>query len=71
MNDVFVRVIELPSTIPALVALDPDGNYNIYINARLSHDEALRAYEHEKRHIFRNDFFRDAPIGIIEKEAEK
>lgn len=71
MNDVFVRVIELPSTIPALVALDPDGNYNIYINARLSRDEALRAYEHEKRHILGGDFFRDVPIGIIEKEAEK
>lgn len=71
MNDIFVRLIDLPCSVPACVSLDSDGNYNIYINARLSRDEALRAYEHEKRHIFRNDFFRDAPISKIEKEAEK
>lgn len=33
-----------------------DDSYTIFINARLSHEGQLRAYEHAMRHITQNDF---------------
>lgn len=64
-----VRLIDLPSTINALVSEDSDGDYNIYINARLSFDEARKALEHEKRHILLNHFHRDVPVKLCEEEV--
>lgn len=71
MDNVIVRVLDLPAAVPAVCALDSEGDYNVYINAKLSRDEALRAFEHEKRHILRNHFFRDVPAWFAEWEAER
>jgi hypothetical protein len=48
--------------------VDPDGNYNIYINARLGHFEQQDVLEHELHHIRRRDF--EAPASPIAIEAE-
>lgn len=69
MNDIFVRVIDLPATVPAVCALDSDGNYNIYINARLSYAQAREAWRHELQHIKRGHFFSQAPAWFCELEV--
>lgn len=67
MEEVIVRLIDL--TVPGVTVLDEDGNYNVYINARLSFDERKKALAHELRHIKKDHFFDDRTIAELEKEA--
>jgi len=56
----------MPTSVKGMTVLDEDGNYNIYINDRLSHAARMEVYEHEMMHIQRNDHYRTA--SIQEKE---
>lgn len=38
MEDIFVRLKDLPYGMNAVTILDEDGDYNVYVNARLSYD---------------------------------
>lgn len=67
MERIFTRLIDLPLTIRGYTSLDPDGNYNIYLNSRLSLEQQRKTYKHELTHIKRNDF---ADFKTLE-EAEK
>lgn len=67
MGDVFVRLRDMPVKINGMTILDAEGNYNVYINSRLSCDDQRKAYQHEMRHIRRDDFYNDLPI----QEAEQ
>lgn len=66
MEEVIVRYINLPCTVRGFVREDPDGNYNIYINARLSYDMQQETIEHELRHVRNRDFSNDLSIAEIE-----
>ncbi len=65
-NSVFVWVKELPYGMNAATLLDEDGNYNVYLNARLDFSAQRKAYEHEMVHIRRGDFYNDLPIAEAE-----
>lgn len=47
MEDIFVRLKDLPYGMNAVTILDEDGDYNVYVNARLSYDGQLQAQRHE------------------------
>ncbi len=66
MSDIIVRIIDMPTSVRGYTSLDPDGDYNIYINGRMSQSQQMRTYEHEMRHIVRDDFSDRKTI----KEAE-
>ena len=68
MNETYLRVVALPQRVRAVVALDENGDYNIYVNTRLSYDERLRAYEHERSHILAAHFYTDHPAAVCESE---
>lgn len=67
--DVNVCVIDFHG-IPGneLVTENEDGSYTILINARLSYEGQLRAYEHGMKHI-NNDDFRKEDVQKIEAVA--
>ncbi|MBE6555773.1 MAG: hypothetical protein E7663_06060 [Ruminococcaceae bacterium] len=71
MDNVIVRVIELPDAIPAVTVLDEDGDYNIYINGRLSKDNYEDAVRHELRHINQEHFYQKKPVRVCEDEANE
>ena len=54
--DYFVRVVDLPIGVGGCVSPNPDGTYNVYINARSDRRRQWESYKHEVRHIERNDF---------------
>lgn len=59
--DVNVVVIDfMTSKGNEMVSLNDDGSYTILINARLSYDGQLKAYEHAIKHINNNDFEKDS-----------
>ena len=56
----------MPSRIKGYTAIDNDGNYNIYLNDRLSSEQQRITYLHEMAHISRGDWDKDTV-----EEAEK
>ena len=51
-----VRIIDLPYRIKAMTSKDYNGDYNIYLNAKLDLITRQEAYLHELKHIERGDF---------------
>lgn len=70
MNEIFVRLISLPSSVKGVTVIDESDDYNIYINSKLSPDMQQKVLEHEKRHIINGDFSSFEDIDLIEKRAD-
>ena len=64
--EIHVRIKQMPVTVGAIVSVDPDGDYNAYVNASLSREEQLKALAHELIHAGREDLYNDAPIEEVE-----
>ncbi len=69
MDNIIVRVIDLPDTVPGVTVLDEEGDYNVYINAKLSHDNSRLTLNHELNHIKKSHFYTDKSVQECEKEA--
>lgn len=69
MENEIVRLAPLPPKVNAVVLVDENGDYNIYVNEKLSFEEARRAYKHEIEHIRKNHLFVDKPVEACEAEA--
>lgn len=71
MNDIFIRLVRFPSLrVPSAVMMDPDGDYNIYIDERLSDETKRRKLRHELIHVEQNHFADDVLVSDAEKEAD-
>ena len=70
MNHFICRLIDLPSKINAVTVVDENGDYNIYINAKLSHEAQKASFQHECRHINKNHFYSDKSVRECETEAD-
>ena len=70
MDEKIIRVIDLPYGVKAMTVKDEEGDYNIYINARYSHDTQLIAYGHENDHIEKGHFYSDRPVKELEEEIK-
>jgi len=64
--DFFVRVVDLPFGVGGCVTPNDDGTFSVYINARYDRRKQQESYNHELRHIERNDFYNGLPIEQIE-----
>ena len=71
MDDVFVSMIDLPSTVDAYVVSNDDATYTVVLNSRLNHERNLEAYLHELIHLKNNDFEKDRSADLIELETHK
>lgn len=67
MNEVYMRLIDLPYGIRGMTTLDSAGDFNVYINARLCDRSQRIAYLHELRHIRRGDLYNDTTIAEAER----
>ena len=68
-SDIFVRMIPLPVTVPAVVLPNDDGTFDIYINAALPEELQHRALRHELRHINQDHLYNNDPVWLNEQEA--
>ena len=57
---------QMPETIGAVVSVDPDGDYNAYVNSSWSREAQVRALAHELIHAGLEDVYSDEPIKDIE-----
>lgn len=65
-GDYRIRMMDLPHGVKAVVSMDEDGFANIYVNARLSHDEQIAAARHEIMHVVRGDAYSLDTIEEVE-----
>ncbi len=71
-SDYFVRFIDFPTcACGGVVTPNDDGTFSIYINSKCSHAQNKKSMRHELRHIEHDDFYRNAPIEQIEREANE
>ncbi len=66
---IFVRIIPLPDTVPAVVLPNDDGTFDIYINAALPEALQEKALRHELQHINLDHLYNSDPVWINEREA--
>ena len=66
MNDVVVRCVDLPTSIKGLVKRDREGDYNVYVNARLPIEVQRGILHHELEHIENGDIESDWGIRRVE-----
>ena len=72
MEEIIIRLMPLPVHVRAFTLPDAQGDYNVYINVRLSSEQQKRSYRHELRHIARGDFYkRDKTAKEIEAENKQ
>ena len=64
--DYFVRVVDLPPKVKALVAENPDGTYSLFLNAKNSADQNYLSFLHELRHMEEDDFHNGKTIQQVE-----
>ena len=53
-----------------VVTENPDGGHTVLLNARLTHEAQLLAYDHAVRHIEQDDF-RKEDVQEIEAEGHR
>lgn len=68
MDDVIIRIIDLPPPYEGFVLEDPAGDYNIYINGRLTFKRQQEVYVHETAHF--KHLHSDLPVELCEYEAQ-
>lgn len=66
MDAVIMRLLDLPPGINGLTVKDDNGDYNIYINARISDSQRVRAFRHETEHIKLGHFYCAASADSLE-----
>lgn len=67
MDNVIVRIIDMPLSVQGMTVVDADGNYNVYLNSK---GDLESAFIHELSHILNNDFYTEDGIQAIENRAE-
>lgn len=68
-NYIFVRMVVLPETVPAVTIPNDDGTFDVYINANLPEFLQNRALQHELEHIRLDHFYNEDPVAKNEEEA--
>lgn len=68
MDNVIVRLIELPSRIHAFIVRNGEEDfYIIVINSMLSEDKQHEALFHELDHLRHNDFLCEYSVNVLER----
>lgn len=70
MNDVFIYLIDMPTTVDEVVLPSGPCDFTVYLNARLTRKAQQEAFRHALWHIQNNDFERHG-VGEIEAIAHE
>ena len=70
MDQIYTKVVDMPSGLRGHIETNQDGSYTILINAKLSADTQKQVYKHELHHISNCDFEK-FNCDIIEQKAHE
>lgn len=66
MDSIILRYVSLPPKTKGLTVQDEAGDYNIYLNSKLTYEAHTETLQHELQHIDSNDFSKLLHIREIE-----
>ena len=66
MDEVITKLIDMPTKIHGYTAKDKNGDFNIFINARINHETRVETYKHELKHINSDNFQSRESADLIE-----
>lgn len=66
MGDINIYTIDFGNSVPATTTQNEDGTLSIFLNARITYEQRLKAYAHELRHYQHGDFDVSAVVDEIE-----
>ena len=69
MGNILIHLVDLPSSIKGVTAINSDGDYIIFINSNLCEEQVEITRRHELEHLSHNHFQSDDDIGNLELEA--
>lgn len=69
-HNINVQILDFGNSIPAVVTINDDGSFSIFLNARLTYERRLEAYMHEIRHIENGDFCSGRNVDELEAVNE-
>lgn len=64
--DVNTLEYDLPVSIAGYTISNADSSYTIVLNARLTFERRMQAYQHEIEHILSGDYDRKVDVDILE-----
>ncbi|MFV0518403.1 MAG: hypothetical protein ACK5MV_13500 [Aminipila sp.] len=67
MEYIQVQLINMPVAVRGFTIYNSDDSYTIFINARLSNEMQVAAYDHEIEHINNRDFDNMYSVDFLEK----
>lgn len=67
-SDLFVHLLDMPTTVKEAITQNPDGSYTVILNSRLSRETQFNAFVHAVEHIKGNDFEKE-DVQSIEFDA--
>ena len=70
MEEVIVRIVDMPAGVRGLTLPDIDGVFDVYINGKLSPEDQRKTFEHELEHIRKGDWQRLDCMSVAEIEQE-
>lgn len=70
MEEINVQLLNMDTMIPEHLVKNADDSYTIFLNARLSQDGQLKAYQHALKHINSEDFEK-TDVQNIELQAHE
>ena len=68
-DDIYVYLVDLPTAVPEMIA-PCAGGYTIYLNAKLSYQDRVKAYLHALGHVVHGDWEK-SDVQDIEQDAHK
>ena len=57
MNDRPALLVDLPTSVRGFCYHDDDGEEYVVLNSRLTREQNLKTFDHERNHIERGDMF--------------
>lgn len=66
MEDINTIYADMPTTLRSYVVANKDGSYTIVLNSRLSREQHLISYFHERNHIANGDYEKKLNVDLIE-----
>lgn len=55
MDEHEARLVDLPTSVRGFCFLDDDGEPRIVLNSRLTHEQNMQTWLHEREHILREE----------------
>lgn len=69
-GEVFVHLVDFPTcACGGVVIANEDGTNTVLLNARLTAEQNRESYQHELKHIKKDDLYRCETVQVIEREA--